>query len=111
MQLNQGIFELNGRTGYLLKPQFMRRSDRKFDPFAESTVDGIIAGTVSVQVGRRPPFWLPKPVDLFVQSPLPNMITCMSMLSQVSHVITSPTDTATIVRSVSHNRCSFVWDR
>jgi len=50
MQLNQGIFELNGRTGYLLKPQFMRRSDRKFDPFAESTVDGIIAGTVSVKV-------------------------------------------------------------
>lgn len=51
MQLNLGIFEMNGRTGYLLKPQFMRRMDRKFDPFAESTVDGIIAGTVSVQVG------------------------------------------------------------
>lgn len=50
MQLNLGIFELNARTGYLLKPQYMRRSDRKFDPFAESTVDGIIAGTVSVQV-------------------------------------------------------------
>ena len=50
MQLNLGIFELNGRSGYLLKPQFMRRQDRKFDPFAESTVDGIIAGTVSVQV-------------------------------------------------------------
>ena len=50
MQLNLGIFEMNARTGYLLKPQFMRRMDRKFDPFAESTVDGIIAGTVSVQV-------------------------------------------------------------
>jgi phosphatidylinositol phospholipase C beta len=25
-------------------------ADRRFDPFAESTVDGIIAGTVSVQV-------------------------------------------------------------
>ena len=50
MQLNLGIFELNARTGYLLKPQYTRRSDRKFDPFAESTVDGIIAGTVSVQV-------------------------------------------------------------
>jgi phosphatidylinositol phospholipase C beta len=50
MQLNLGIFEMNGRTGYLLKPQFMRRMDRKFDPFAESTVDGIIAGKVSVQV-------------------------------------------------------------
>lgn len=53
MQLNLGIFEMNGRTGYLLKPQFMRRMDRKFDPFAESTVDGIIAGTVSVQVREK----------------------------------------------------------
>lgn len=56
MQLNLGIFEMNGRSGYLLKPQFMRRMDRKFDPFAESTVDGIIAGTVSVQVSDRIPF-------------------------------------------------------
>ncbi|KAG8225967.1 hypothetical protein J437_LFUL006196 [Ladona fulva] len=50
MQLNLGIFEYNFRCGYLLKPEFMRRRDRRFDPFAESTVDGIIAGTVSVQV-------------------------------------------------------------
>ncbi|XP_068231336.1 1-phosphatidylinositol 4,5-bisphosphate phosphodiesterase classes I and II isoform X3 [Palaemon carinicauda] len=50
MQLNLGIFEYNNRSGYLLKPDFMRRPDRKFDPFAESTVDGIIAGTVSVKV-------------------------------------------------------------
>jgi hypothetical protein len=44
MQLNLGIFEYNSRCGYLLKPDFMRRADRKFDPFTESTVDGIIAG-------------------------------------------------------------------
>nr|CAD7401563.1 unnamed protein product [Timema poppensis] len=50
MQLNLGIFEYNYRCGYLLKPEFMRRKDRRLDPFAESTVDGIIAGTVSVQV-------------------------------------------------------------
>ncbi|XP_043222613.1 1-phosphatidylinositol 4,5-bisphosphate phosphodiesterase classes I and II-like isoform X2 [Amphibalanus amphitrite] len=49
-QLNTGIFEYNNRSGYLLKPEFMRRSDRLLDPFAESTVDGIIAGTVSVKV-------------------------------------------------------------
>jgi hypothetical protein len=35
---------------YLLKPSFMRRPDRTFDPFAESTVDGIIAGAVTVKV-------------------------------------------------------------
>ncbi|KAL0266975.1 UNVERIFIED_CONTAM: hypothetical protein PYX00_009371 [Menopon gallinae] len=50
MQLNLGIFEYNARCGYLLKPEFMRRKDRRLDPFAESTVDGIIAGTVSIQV-------------------------------------------------------------
>lgn len=73
MQLNQGIFEYNRRSGYLLKPEFMRRIDRRLDPFAESTVligltfsglmllfdliyfkhaqvDGIIAGTVSITV-------------------------------------------------------------
>lgn len=50
MQLNLGIFEYNLRSGYLLKPEFMRRQDRRLDPFAESTVDGIIAGTVSITV-------------------------------------------------------------
>ena len=50
MQLNLGIFEYNGHSGYLLKPDFMRRQDRRFDPFTESTVDGIIAGTVSIKV-------------------------------------------------------------
>ncbi|BET01285.1 phospholipase C [Nesidiocoris tenuis] len=50
MQLNQGKFEYNGNCGYLLKPDFMRRSDRNFDPFAESPVDGVIAAQCSVQV-------------------------------------------------------------
>ncbi|CRK93620.1 CLUMA_CG007150, isoform A [Clunio marinus] len=50
MQLNVGIYEYNQRCGYLLKPEFMRRKDRRLDPFAESTVDGIIAGTVSITV-------------------------------------------------------------
>jgi len=38
MQLNVGIYEYNQRSGYLLKPEFMRRKDRRLDPFAESTV-------------------------------------------------------------------------
>ncbi|KMQ95644.1 1-phosphatidylinositol- -bisphosphate phosphodiesterase [Lasius niger] len=49
MQLNQGKFEYNGTTGYLLKPDFMRRPDRSFDPFSED-VDGIITAQCSVQV-------------------------------------------------------------
>ncbi|XP_047485673.1 1-phosphatidylinositol 4,5-bisphosphate phosphodiesterase-like [Penaeus chinensis] len=50
MQLNQGKFEYNGNCGYLLKPDFMRRTDKTFDPFAESPVDGVIAAQVSVSV-------------------------------------------------------------
>ena len=50
MQINLGIFEYNGRSGYVLKPDFMRRVDRHFDPFAESTVDGIVAGSVTIRV-------------------------------------------------------------
>lgn len=50
MQLNQGKFEYNANCGYLLKPDFMRRPDRTFDPFAECPVDGVIAAQCSVQV-------------------------------------------------------------
>lgn len=50
MQLNQGKFEYNGNCGYLLKPDFMRRADRTFDPFAECPVDGVIAAQCAVQV-------------------------------------------------------------
>jgi len=50
MQLNQGRFEYNGNSGFLLKPDFMRRDDRIFDPFAETPVDGVIAANCSVQV-------------------------------------------------------------
>ncbi|ESO08873.1 hypothetical protein HELRODRAFT_109918 [Helobdella robusta] len=50
MQLNQGKFEYNKNCGYLLKPDFMRRKDRIFDPFSESPVDGVIAAHCSIQV-------------------------------------------------------------
>ena len=35
---------------YLLKPDFMRRPDRTFDPFSESPVDGVIAAHCSIRV-------------------------------------------------------------
>ncbi|VDK63722.1 unnamed protein product [Onchocerca ochengi] len=50
MQLNQGKFQYNGGCGYLLKPDFMRRPDRSFDPFSESPVDGVIAAHCTVKV-------------------------------------------------------------
>ncbi|XP_076176360.1 1-phosphatidylinositol 4,5-bisphosphate phosphodiesterase [Ptiloglossa arizonensis] len=49
MQLNQGKFEYNATTGYLLKPDFMRRADKIFDPFSED-VDGVITAQCSVRV-------------------------------------------------------------
>ncbi|XP_046860364.1 1-phosphatidylinositol 4,5-bisphosphate phosphodiesterase beta-4-like [Xenia sp. Carnegie-2017] len=50
MMLNLGKFEYNGKCGYIRKPDFMCRTDRSFDPFAESTVDGIIAASIKVKV-------------------------------------------------------------
>ena len=37
-------------SSFLLKPDFLRRSDKYFDPFSESPVDGVIAAYCSVQV-------------------------------------------------------------
>ncbi|XP_076145340.1 1-phosphatidylinositol 4,5-bisphosphate phosphodiesterase beta-3 isoform X2 [Alosa pseudoharengus] len=50
MQLNMGVFEYNGGCGYLLKPEFMRRTDKHFDPFTENIVDGIVANTVKITI-------------------------------------------------------------
>jgi len=50
MQLNLGKFQYNRRTGYLLKPDFMCRDDRQFDPFTEASVDGIVSATVTVKI-------------------------------------------------------------
>ena len=62
MQLNIGVFEYNGRCGYMPKPDFMCREDRSFDPFTDTPVDGIIPGVVSVQVSNEPSHCLEKRV-------------------------------------------------
>ncbi|EDO42237.1 predicted protein [Nematostella vectensis] len=48
--LNQGKFEFNGRSGYILKPDLMRRDDRMFDPFTESPIDGYVGAYVAIKV-------------------------------------------------------------
>ncbi|ERE71826.1 1-phosphatidylinositol-4,5-bisphosphate phosphodiesterase beta-1-like protein [Cricetulus griseus] len=50
MQINMGMYEYNGKSGYRLKPEFMRRPDKHFDPFTEGIVDGIVANTLSVKI-------------------------------------------------------------
>lgn len=37
-------------SSYLLKPEFMRRVDKVFNPFAASPVDGVVAAQCSVKV-------------------------------------------------------------
>ncbi|XP_026110237.1 1-phosphatidylinositol 4,5-bisphosphate phosphodiesterase beta-2-like [Carassius auratus] len=49
MQLNMALFEFNGRTGYLLKHDVLRRSDKKFDPFTDR-IDTIIASTLTIKI-------------------------------------------------------------
>jgi hypothetical protein len=52
MRLNQGKFEYNNKSGYILKPEIMRRTDvnKVFDPFVESPLDGIVANTLKIKV-------------------------------------------------------------
>ncbi|KAM4879949.1 LOW QUALITY PROTEIN: 1-phosphatidylinositol 4,5-bisphosphate phosphodiesterase beta-3 [Sylvia borin] len=50
LQLNLSVFEANASSGYLLKPEPLRRPGRAFDPFSEGRLDGIVANTLSVQV-------------------------------------------------------------
>ncbi|NWV62679.1 PLCB2 phosphodiesterase, partial [Malurus elegans] len=52
MQQNMALFEFNGQCGYLLKHEFMRRPDKRFDPFSVDHIDGLVATTVSVLSGQ-----------------------------------------------------------
>lgn len=49
MQLNMALFEFNGRTGYLLKHELLRGSDKTFDPHTDR-LDTIVASTLTVKV-------------------------------------------------------------
>ncbi|TTC73825.1 1-phosphatidylinositol 4,5-bisphosphate phosphodiesterase beta-2 [Bagarius yarrelli] len=49
MQLNMAMFEYNGRTGYLLKNDVMRRNDKLFDPFSDK-LDTNVPNTLSIKI-------------------------------------------------------------
>lgn len=57
MQLNLALFEFNGRTGYLLKHDVLRRGDKKFDPFCDR-IDTVVASTLTIKARSRPFFIL-----------------------------------------------------
>uniref|UniRef100_H2M039 1-phosphatidylinositol 4,5-bisphosphate phosphodiesterase gamma n=1 Tax=Oryzias latipes TaxID=8090 RepID=H2M039_ORYLA len=48
MQMNQALFMLNGRNGYVLQPPIMR--DDSFDPFDRNTLRGIEQVTLAIEV-------------------------------------------------------------
>ncbi|KAM9752297.1 1-phosphatidylinositol 4,5-bisphosphate phosphodiesterase gamma-1 isoform 1-T1 [Menidia menidia] len=48
MQMNQALFMLNGRSGYVLQPPIMR--DDNFDPFDRHTLRGIEQVTLEIEV-------------------------------------------------------------
>ncbi|XP_072426108.1 1-phosphatidylinositol 4,5-bisphosphate phosphodiesterase gamma-1-like [Chiloscyllium punctatum] len=48
MQLNQAIFTMNGKSGYVMHPDIMR--DENFDPFDKNTLKGVEPITVQLQI-------------------------------------------------------------
>uniref|UniRef100_A0A3Q2Z707 1-phosphatidylinositol 4,5-bisphosphate phosphodiesterase n=1 Tax=Hippocampus comes TaxID=109280 RepID=A0A3Q2Z707_HIPCM len=49
MQLNMALFEFNGRTGYLLKHDVLRRGDKTFNPFCDR-IDTVVAVTLTIKI-------------------------------------------------------------
>ena len=50
MQLNLGMFEFQNRCGYRLKPIEVRSSEKDFDPFLESGVDGVVSSSLKLLI-------------------------------------------------------------
>ncbi|XP_071243600.1 1-phosphatidylinositol 4,5-bisphosphate phosphodiesterase delta-4-like [Salvelinus alpinus] len=50
MDLNDGLFSQNGRCGYVLKPDFMRMSERRFDPEVPHNREGYRPLSLCIQV-------------------------------------------------------------
>lgn len=48
MQMNQALFMLNGRSGYVLQPPIMR--DDNFDPFDRQTLRGVEQVSLEIEV-------------------------------------------------------------
>lgn len=55
MDLNQGRFLVNGKSGYILKPAFMREPRTEFDPITLTRGDWLQHKTLHVMVRRREP--------------------------------------------------------
>lgn len=50
MDLNDGLFRQNGSCGYVLKPRFMRGSEKRFNPEMPQNRDGYQPVVLTIQV-------------------------------------------------------------
>lgn len=50
MDLNDGLFRQNGSCGYVLKPRFMRESEKRFNPETPQNRDGYKPVVLTIQV-------------------------------------------------------------
>lgn len=53
MDLNQGRFQVNGKSGYILKPSFMRDAGTDFDPITLTRGDWLQHKTLYIMVEYR----------------------------------------------------------
>lgn len=51
-QMNAAFFEQNGRSGYVPKPNLMRKADAKFNPFEMRTMDLVVPAYLSLTVSN-----------------------------------------------------------
>uniref|UniRef100_A0A7E4W5I6 1-phosphatidylinositol 4,5-bisphosphate phosphodiesterase n=1 Tax=Panagrellus redivivus TaxID=6233 RepID=A0A7E4W5I6_PANRE len=68
-QMNSAMFELNGRSGYILKPACMREPNMKFDPFELDRVENVVPNSMTITVFSGQMFSLvcEKRVNCFVE--------------------------------------------
>ncbi|KAI1716063.1 phosphatidylinositol-specific phospholipase c, X domain-containing protein [Ditylenchus destructor] len=49
-QMNSAFFEINGKSGYVLKPSCMRKPNAKFDPFELDRVENVVPNSLSITI-------------------------------------------------------------
>lgn len=88
MQLNQSLFMLGGRSGYVLQPDMMR--DDIFDPFDKSSLKHVEPITVQLQVSRLGSRGTPPSAPPLLPPPRLGYRFCRSCLVRLTCPVLSP---------------------
>lgn len=86
MDVNQGRFQVNGKSGYILKPAFMRNASTEFDPITLTRGDWLQHRTFHLMVRcRHSPPPLPLQMDRCCNaSPSPHQVISAQQLPKVN---------------------------